>query len=155
MTPPKKVKGAKTPVKQDPRVIGAEAFDGKFIPLGWQKEILSAGFAIIHDKIVVIDPFSDNCVVVTGSHNLGHKASFDNDENLAIIEGNKKLAVAYATHVLDVYDHFAWRYMVKRLGAKGADQLLKGTPDEWLNQYFDANGEIKTAQLRFWMQAAG
>lgn len=155
MTPPKKVKGVKTPVKQDPRVIGAEAFDGKIIPEGWQKEILKAGFAIIHDKILVIDPFSDHCVVVTGSHNLGHKASFDNDENLVIIEGDKNLAVAYATHVLDVYDHFAWRYMVKRLGEKGADQSLKSTPDEWMDQYFDTNGEIKTAQLKFWMQATG
>jgi len=30
MTPPKKVKGQKIPIKQDPRVIGAEAFDGTF-----------------------------------------------------------------------------------------------------------------------------
>ena len=60
-----------------------------------------------------------------------------------IIEGNKKLAVAYATHVLDVYDHFAWRYTVKRFGQKRADQSLKSTPDEWLDQYFDAKGEIK------------
>jgi phosphatidylserine/phosphatidylglycerophosphate/cardiolipin synthase-like enzyme len=155
ITPPKKVPGAKTPVKQDPRVIGAEAFDGKIIPKGWQQEILNAGFAIIHDKIVVIDPFSDNCVVVTGSHNLGHKASFNNDENLAIIKGNKKLAVAYATHVLDVYDHFAWRYTVKRLGVNGADQSLKSTPDEWLDQYFDDRGQIKVAQLKFWMEAVG
>ncbi len=34
MTPPKKEKGDKTPVKQDPRVIGAEALDGKIIPAG-------------------------------------------------------------------------------------------------------------------------
>ena len=155
MTPPKKQKGVKTPIQQDPRVIGAEAFDGKLIPQGWIKEILAAGFAIIHDKIVVIDPFADNCVVITGSHNLGHKASYDNDENLAIIEGNKKLAVAYATHVLDVYDHFSWRYTVKRLGDKGADQSLASTSDAWLDKYFDANGEIKVAQLKFWMQAAG
>jgi phosphatidylserine/phosphatidylglycerophosphate/cardiolipin synthase-like enzyme len=155
MTPPKKVKGDKTPVKQDPRVIGAEAFDGKVIPEGWQKEILNAGFAIIHDKVLVIDPFADDCVVVTGSHNLGHKASYDNDENLVIIEGNKKLAVAYATHVLDVYDHFSWRYNVKRLGEKGADQSLQSKPDDWLGKYFDENGQIKTAQLKFWMQAVG
>ena len=154
-TPPKKVKGAKTPRQQDPRVIGAEAFDGKVIPIGWQKEILAAGFAIIHDKILVIDPFSDNCVVVTGSHNLGHKASFDNDENLVIVEGNKQLAMAYATHVLDVYDHFSWRYQVKRMGAKGADQSLSSTPDGWLTKYFDDNGQIKNAQLKFWLQAVG
>ena len=109
LTVPKKKKGDKTPVKQDGRVFGAEAFDGKVIPEGWQKEILNAGFAIIHDKIVVIDPFDDDCVVITGSHNLGYKASYDNDENLAIIKGNKKIAMAYTTHVLDVYDHFSWR----------------------------------------------
>ena len=154
-TPPKKVEGVPTPLHQDPRVIGAEAFDGKVIPEGWQKEILAAGFAIIHDKILVIDPFSDNCVLVTGSHNLGHKASFDNDENLVIIEGNKQLTMAYATHVLDVYDHFAWRYQVKLNGSKGADQSLNSTPDEWLTKYFDENGKIKNAQLKFWMQAVG
>ncbi|WFU04531.1 hypothetical protein QA648_27510 (plasmid) [Rhizobium sp. CB3171] len=41
----------------------------------FEPELLSAGFAIIHDKIVVIDPFSANCAVITGSHNLGFKAS--------------------------------------------------------------------------------
>jgi phosphatidylserine/phosphatidylglycerophosphate/cardiolipin synthase-like enzyme len=155
MTPPPRPKGSTAPVKQDPRVIGAEAFDGKVIPAGWQKEILNAGFAIIHDKIMVIDPFSDDCVVITGSHNLGYKASYDNDENLVIIEGDRQLAVAYATHVLDVYDHFSWRYTVKRLGTKGANQMLATEPDQWLDKYFDANGEIKTAQLKFWMGATG
>jgi phosphatidylserine/phosphatidylglycerophosphate/cardiolipin synthase-like enzyme len=152
-TPPKKVKGQKTVAKEDPRVIAADAFDGKLVPQGWDKEILQAGFAIIHDKIVVIDPFADDCVVVTGSHNLGHKASFDNDENLVIIEGNKKLAVAYATHVLDVYDHFSWRHAVKQKGAAGTDQYLAGKPDDWLDRYFDKDGHIKNAQLNFWMQA--
>ena len=153
MTPPKKKKGEKKPVKQDPRVVGADAFNGDVVPKGWTKEILNAGFAIIHDKIMVIDPFSDKCVVATGSHNLGHKASFNNDENFVIIEGNKKLAVAYASHVLDVYDHFSWRVSVKAKGQKNADQSLASTPDEWLDKYFDDNGEIRVAQLKFWMQA--
>ena len=104
---------------------------------------------------MVIDPFSDNCLVATGSHNLGYKASFNNDENLTFIAGNKPLALAYATHVLDIYDHFAWRYLVKRSGKKGADQSLKSTPDEWMDKYFDANGNVKVAQLKFWMQARG
>ena len=154
MTPPKKVKGKKNPpAKQDARVIAADALDHKTIPDGWQKEILSAGFAIVHDKIVVIDPFSDDCVVMTGSHNLGHKASYNNDENLAIIEGNKKLAQAYATHVLDVYDHFAWRYMVATGGKKAADQSLSKNPDDWQSKYFDDDGKIKVAQLRFFLSA--
>ncbi len=150
-SPPKKQKGIKSPpAPQDARVISANALD-KTVPRGWKKELLKAGFAITHDKIVVIDPFADDCVVVTGSNNLGFQASYNNDENLLMIEGNKKLAMAYATHVLDVYDHFAWRWTVNR-GAS-ADANLKTKPDDWLNWYFDAQGNIKTAQLKFWMQA--
>jgi hypothetical protein len=150
-SPPKKQKGVKNPAApQDARVISAEALD-KTVPQGWQKELLKAGFAITHDKIVVIDPFADNCVVVTGSHNLGYQASYNNDENLLMIEGNKKLAMAYATHVLDVYDHFSWRWTVNE--GTSVDANLKTTPDDWLNWYFDAKGNIKTAQLKFWMQA--
>ncbi|HXH37865.1 MAG TPA: phospholipase D-like domain-containing protein [Thermoanaerobaculia bacterium] len=151
-TPPKKVKGQKRVVPEDPRVIAAEAFT-EGTPEQWQKEILNAGFAIIHDKILVIDPFSDHCVVVTGSHNLGHKASFNNDEILAIIEGNRELAVAYTTHVLDVYDHFSWRYNVNHEGRNGTDPYLKDTPDKWLDTYFAPDGSVKVAQLKFWMSA--
>jgi phosphatidylserine/phosphatidylglycerophosphate/cardiolipin synthase-like enzyme len=150
-SPPKKQKGVKAArAPQDPRVISAESLD-ETIPDGWKKELLNAGFAITHDKIVVIDPFADTCVVVTGSHNLGYQASYNNDENLVMIEGNKKLAMAYATHVLDVYDHFAWRWAVNQ--RTQADANLKTKPDDWLNWYFDAQGQIKTAQLKFWMQA--
>jgi phosphatidylserine/phosphatidylglycerophosphate/cardiolipin synthase-like enzyme len=151
--PPKKVTGEKKVIKQDYRVFGAEAFDGKKIPASWQEEILSAGFAIIHDKVMVIDPFSDDCVVITGSHNLGHKASYDNDENLVIIKGNKKLALAYTTHILDVYDHFSFRYWFKNNG-EASDYVLKSKPEEWLDKYYDKNGNIKNAQLLFWLQGS-
>lgn len=52
--------------------------------------------------------------LATGSHNLGFQASYNNDENPVIVDGNKKLAMAYATHVLDVFDHFSWRWSVSR-----------------------------------------
>ena len=158
-SPPKKQRAVagqpkpkKAPVSQDPRVIAADALSKSDAPSGWQAELLKAGFAITHDKIVVIDPFSDDCVVVTGSHNLGYQASYNNDENLAMIQGNKKLAMAYTTHVLDVYDHFSWRWAVRR-DANKSDSNLKTTPDDWLDRYFDTQGNIKTAQLKFWMQA--
>lgn len=153
ITPPKKVKGEKNTIKQDYRVFGAEAFDNKIIPANWQKEILNAGFAIIHDKIMVIDPFSEDCIVITGSHNLGHKASFDNDENLVIVKGNKKLAAAYAAHILDVYDHFSFRYWFKN-NKKTTDYNLEDDPEIWLEKYYDQNGNIKNAQLKFWMESS-
>ncbi len=61
--------------------------------------------------------------------------------------------MAYATHVLDVYDHFSWRWTLKNDNKPSPDSFLKSTPDEWLRWYLDDKGNIKTAQLKFWMQA--
>ena len=67
--------------KPDATVVLATAIKDQFS--FWEHELLKDphGFAIIHDKTVVIDPFSVDCVVVTGSHNLGYRASYCNDEN--------------------------------------------------------------------------
>lgn len=112
-------------------------------------ELLSAGHAIIHDKIVVIDPLDPaNCTVITGSHNLGYKASYQNDENLLIIRGNQALAIAYAIHVLDTYDHYVMRAKLqdelrKSLLATGRPPVAKSggflnITVNWQGRWFDA-----------------
>jgi len=102
----------------------------------FQQELLSAGNAIIHDKIVVIDPLSDNPVVACGSHNLGYKASYGNDENLLIIQGNGPLALAYSVHVLDVYEHYRFRAEQMASGGKYFDGFLQDN-DSWQQDYID------------------
>ncbi|TCM51132.1 phosphatidylserine/phosphatidylglycerophosphate/cardiolipin synthase-like enzyme [Rhizobium sp. PP-F2F-G48] len=104
--------------------------------------------AIIHDKVVVIDPLSDDCAVIFGSHNLGFKASYSNDENLVIVRGDKALAAAYAVHVLDVYDHYRFRAIeaeLRRQGKKGWSGFL-ATEDTWLDPYADG---AKGALMRY------
>jgi phosphatidylserine/phosphatidylglycerophosphate/cardiolipin synthase-like enzyme len=138
-----------------PQVAAAAVPDD---PIGsMQKELLKTpgAHAIIHDKIVVIDPRSPDCKVITGSHNLGYKASYANDENLLIIEGHRRLAEAYATHVIDVYDHYRWRWHAsKHAGHDGADNDPDdgsglAAEDSWQDEYFgNAEGE---AERRFWL----
>jgi phosphatidylserine/phosphatidylglycerophosphate/cardiolipin synthase-like enzyme len=103
------------------------------IPFGnLRPELLTAGHAIIHDKIIVIDPLDKtNCTVITGSHNLGYKASYCNDENLLIIQGNRELAISYAVHVIDLYDHYLMR---ARLEERIRSEIEVGT----LKSYDDA-----------------
>ena len=117
----------------------------------WEEELNQAGHAVIHDKIVVVDPFSDNCVVVTGSHNLGYKASYDNDENLAIIHDHRAVAEAYAAHCLDVYDHYAWRYWL----GQNKDQAwhFLASDDSWQDEYYSSDNQVKSAELGFWLGA--
>lgn len=119
----------------------------------WEKELLNAGHAVIHDKIVVIDPFDpENCTVIAGSHNLGYKASFTNDENFLIIKGNQSLAQAYAVHVLDVYDHYRWRYLLAQYGTKDSWKGLR-EDDTWQDRYFPQAGKPGDAELAFWLAA--
>lgn len=132
-------------------VVAAAAINDQFGY--WEKELLKLGpsaHAIIHDKIVVIDPFSPNCTVITGSHNLGYRASYNNDENLLIIRGNRPLAEAYAAHIMDVYDHYRWRYILQQKGAAAWTGLA--TDDRWQDKYFFA-GSASSRELAFWMQA--
>jgi phosphatidylserine/phosphatidylglycerophosphate/cardiolipin synthase-like enzyme len=63
--------------------------------------------------MIVIDPLSDNCKVITGSHNFSISASEQNDENFLVISGNKVLAEAYAVTCLATYRHYRWRAYVK------------------------------------------
>ena len=98
--------------------------------------------AIVHSKAIVIDPFSDQCAVITGSHNFSVSASEKNDENLVIVRGNRKLAQAYALHINGVYDHYSWRAF---LGSGGdADQIYKPL-DGW------KPGGSRAQELDFWM----
>ncbi|MEO8157198.1 MAG: hypothetical protein ABI648_05335 [Betaproteobacteria bacterium] len=67
----------------------------------------------------MIDSLSANCSVIRGSHNLGFKASYFNDENMLLVTGHRDLAVAYAVHVLDVYDHCRCRFARKKISVVG------------------------------------
>lgn len=74
-----------------------------------QQFLSQIGYAIIHSKVLVIDPFSDNPTVVTGSHNFSASASTKNDENFIVITGDRALAEAYTVNIIAAYDHYRWR----------------------------------------------
>jgi phosphatidylserine/phosphatidylglycerophosphate/cardiolipin synthase-like enzyme len=99
--------------------------------------------AIVHSKIVVLDPFGKKPVVMTGSHNMGKTASEKNDENLVIVEGDGDLAAAYAVNIMSIYDNYRWRYRV----AEGSKWRGIKDDDGWQKQYM---GNV-APELKFWM----
>jgi phosphatidylserine/phosphatidylglycerophosphate/cardiolipin synthase-like enzyme len=123
-------------------IVRAARIDEKTLlgDLGVEQLTAKGGIgAIIHDKIVVIDPLSPDCAVILGSHNLGFKASYSNDENMVIVTGHRELAMAYAVHVLDVYDHYRFRAIeneLKKKGKKGWSGFLD-VNDRWQDHYVD------------------
>ena len=71
--------------------------------------LANVGHAIIHSKVLVIDPFSKDPVVITGSHNFSASASKNNDENFIIVKGDRELAEAYTVNIMGAYAHYRWR----------------------------------------------
>jgi phosphatidylserine/phosphatidylglycerophosphate/cardiolipin synthase-like enzyme len=93
------------------------------------------GNAIVHTKAMVIDPFDETPVVITGSHNFSENASTTNDENFIVVKGDRALAEAYAVHIMAAYDHYRYRAALQqdkglsRTAAWMADKLEKDTPE--------------------------
>jgi phosphatidylserine/phosphatidylglycerophosphate/cardiolipin synthase-like enzyme len=116
----------------------------------WEKELLSAGIVNIHSKVIVLDPFGDNPVVMTGSHNLGFKASNANDDNLIIIEGNASLAKAYAINIVAIFQTYRWNSYVE--AHRKDPNVWHGLVDndQWQSGYLSGN-ELK--ELKFWLGA--
>jgi phosphatidylserine/phosphatidylglycerophosphate/cardiolipin synthase-like enzyme len=114
----------------------------------WEKELLGASLVNVHSKVIVLDPFGTKPVVMTGSHNLGYKASHANDDNLVIIEGNAPLAIAYAINIIAIFQTYRWNHYV---------ELHRKDPNAWHGpqdtdtwQAGHLTGE-SLRELEFWM----
>ncbi len=121
----------------------------------WQKELLKLprAHAMVHSKVVVIDPYGEHPVVMTGSHNMGPKASGVNDENLILIEGNGDLASQYAGNIMQIYSQYRWRASIQ---AQDGAPKWQGLADDDQWQIRDASQPYDKRRLReldFWFGA--
>ena len=114
---------------------------------GWEQELLGASMVNIHSKVIVLDPFGANPVVMTGSHNLGFKASSENDDNMAIIEGNAPLAAAYAVNIIAIFQTYRWNSYVSH--NQGNPEMWHGLVDndQWQASYLEGDS---LKEIKFW-----
>ena len=115
----------------------------------WASEVMNQGVHV-HSKVIVIDPFGKHPVVITGSHNLGYKASTKNDDNMMIVEGNAPLAASYAANIIAIYQTYRWNTYVD---AHAKDpQVWHGLVDNatWQDSYLKADGP-DLAEIKFWL----
>jgi phosphatidylserine/phosphatidylglycerophosphate/cardiolipin synthase-like enzyme len=115
----------------------------------WETEILGSGVHI-HSKVIVLDPFGANPVVMTGSHNLGYKASHANDDNLMIVQGNAPLAAAYAANIIAIYQTYRWNAYVE--AHRQDPQVWHGLVDndKWQDSYL-AKDSDDLKEILFWL----
>src|SRR5262249_2802139 len=83
---------------------GLEHWQGKL-----QKESMQHSGVFIHTKILLMDPLSEDPVVITGSANFSNNSSKNNDENQLYIAGEKEVADVYLGEFMRMFDHYYFR----------------------------------------------
>jgi hypothetical protein len=83
---------------------------------GWVTERLT-GFNVhvkyIHNKFLLADPLGDDPIVVAGSANFSNASTTDNDENMLIVRGDKRVADIYLGEYMRLFSHFSFRESLK------------------------------------------
>lgn len=96
---------------------------------------LNSHVRYVHNKFMLIDPLSNDPIVVGGSANFSSASTKKNDENMLIIRGNKRVADTYLGEFMRLYTHHAWREFVKRKG-ESLPKLNHLRTDDWWKDYF-------------------
>jgi len=91
----------------------------------------------IHAKTLIIDPWSDNPLILIGSANFSKPSCVANDENSLLVRGDKRFAAMITTEFMRMYDHYKIRYWINKLntGDTTATQYLDET-SKWADIYF-------------------
>jgi phosphatidylserine/phosphatidylglycerophosphate/cardiolipin synthase-like enzyme len=79
---------------------------------GWVKEkltSLNSHVRYVHNKFMLINPLSDDPIVVAGSANFSAASTNRNDENMVITRGNTRVADIYLGEFMRLFSHHAFR----------------------------------------------
>jgi len=106
---------------------------------GWVKEQLSglnSNVKYIHNKFMLVDPLSDDPIVIVGSANFSDASTTDNDENMLIVRGNTRVADIYLGEFMRLFSHFSFRESLKWRKPDEPPKPLR-TDDWWSDSFGD------------------
>jgi len=121
----------------------------EYIERRWLAErsnALSRNIKFVHTKYLVIDPFGDNPVVISGSANFSDASTKNNDENMLVILRDKRVVDIYLGEFMRLWRHHRFRYIENKLAEEGTDDgyepnYLDPTP-KWTEPYYKP-GSVK------------
>ena len=104
---------------------------------GWVKERLSGlnkNVQYVHNKFMLVDPLTDDPVVVSGSANFSAASVTNNDENMIIVRGNRRVADIYLGEFMRLYSHHAFRESLQLRNKSQPPKPLR--TNAWWRDYF-------------------
>jgi phosphatidylserine/phosphatidylglycerophosphate/cardiolipin synthase-like enzyme len=137
------------------QLAAAGAIDEKSVLEEWQgtlqKESMQHSGVFIHTKIILVDPLSNNPIVISGSANFSNNSCKNNDENQLFIVGEKEVADVYLGEFMRMFDHYYFRDFTKLVAKQKATNPKAGfldDTDKWTKRYFNG-GEREAMRLAF------
>jgi phosphatidylserine/phosphatidylglycerophosphate/cardiolipin synthase-like enzyme len=104
---------------------------------GWVKERLTglnSNVRYVHNKFMLVDPLTDDPIVVAGSANFSDASTRRNDENMVVTRGNTRVADIYLGEFMRLYSHHAFRESLQWRAAGDPPKPLR--TDDWWRDYF-------------------
>jgi len=124
----------------------------------WLKEISSpidkANVRWIHTKFMLVDPLSDDPIVITGSANFSDASTTTNEENMLVIRGDTRVADIYFGEYMRTFAHYAFReavYIRQQQGVDAEDWKPQNLISDatWLKRYTKSGSDGALRRLYF------
>jgi phosphatidylserine/phosphatidylglycerophosphate/cardiolipin synthase-like enzyme len=104
----------------------------------------------LHTKYLLIDPLTDDPVVITGSANFSDNSTTMNDENMLVIRGDTRVADIFLTEFMRLFNHFYYRNQFNRLSKKAAEgAVYLAHDDSWTAPYYAPGTQEHRERLLF------
>ena len=116
---------------------------------------LNQHVAYVHSKFLLMDPLGDDPLVVTGSANFSDASTRENDENMLLIRGDRRVADIYFTEFNRLFNHYYFRAVWQKVGADAGaqDSLFLTEAATWQQKY--AAGKLKAKRLAVYTRMKG
>lgn len=94
-------------------------------------------------------------IVISGSGNFSKASTDNNDENMLVIKGDKRIADIYFGEYMRLFSHYSFREAIK--WAQEKEKLNKPqewkpqfleTEDTWMKDYYEENDDKSARYLR-------
>ena len=118
---------------------------------------LNQHVSYVHSKFLLMDPLGDDPIVVTGSANFSAASTNENDENMLLIRGSRRVADLYFTEFNRLFNHYYFRAVTEDrhdAGKKPDDaSLFLVETDQWIDKY--APGKLRAKRLALYTGMKG
>jgi hypothetical protein len=99
---------------------------------GWRREASPIGMNVdwVHTKFMLVDPLGPRPLTLAGSANFSLASVTDNDENMVLVRGDRRVADIFFGEFMRIFAHHRFRESVKR----HIDEHGEAARDTWKPQ---------------------